>query len=68
MAITVFLAGKHGVLRDGLCLLIEAQSDMSVAGQAANGREAVRRLRPDVALLDSALPELNGNMAFAALG
>jgi len=63
MAISVFLAGKHGVVRDGLCLLLEAQSDMRVAGQAANGREAVqavRRLRPDVALLDSALPELNG--------
>jgi DNA-binding NarL/FixJ family response regulator len=63
MAITVFLADKHGVVRDGLSLLLEAQSDISVAGQAANGRDAVRavrRLRPDVVLMDSALPELNG--------
>ena len=63
MAITVFLADKHGVVRDGLSLLLEAQSDISVAGQAANGRDAVRavrHLRPDVVLIDSALPELNG--------
>ena len=63
MSITVFLADDHAVVRDGLRVLLEAQPDIRVAGDAANGRETVRqvvRLRPDVAVLDIAMPELNG--------
>ncbi len=63
MAITVFLADMHGVVRDGLCLLLEAQADISVVGNAATGREAVREVRrlcPDVVLMDIAMPELSG--------
>ncbi len=63
MTITVFLADSHGVVRDGLCLLLQAQDDIRVIGNAANGREAVRevrRLRPDTVLMDTAMPELSG--------
>ncbi len=63
MSITVFLADDHAVVRDGLRFLLEAQQDIEVVGDAANGREAVRlvtQLRPDVVILDIAMPELNG--------
>src|SRR5438874_1839347 len=60
---TVVLADDHTVVRDGLRVLLEAQSDISVVGDAANGREAVRlalQLHPDVVVMDIAMPELNG--------
>ncbi len=63
MTITVLLADDHAVVRDGLRLLLEAQGDIKVVGDAANGREAVhqvKRLRPDVVVMDIAMPELNG--------
>jgi DNA-binding NarL/FixJ family response regulator len=63
MGINVFLADDHAVVRDGLRCLLEAQSDIHVIGDAANGREAVRQVRqlkPDVVLMDIAMPELNG--------
>jgi DNA-binding NarL/FixJ family response regulator len=63
MSITVFLADDHAVVRDGLRSLLEAQPDIRVVGDAANGREAVRQvvqLCPDVVVLDIAMPELNG--------
>ena len=63
MTIRIFLADDHAVLRDGLHYLLDAQPDLQVVGDAGNGREAVRRcaqLHPDVALLDIAMPELNG--------
>jgi DNA-binding NarL/FixJ family response regulator len=63
MTITVFLADDHAVVRDGLRLLLEEQGDIKVIGDAANGREAVhqvKQLRPDVVVMDIAMPELNG--------
>jgi DNA-binding NarL/FixJ family response regulator len=63
MAIQVLLADDHAVVRDGLRFLLEAQGDISVVGNAANGREAVRKvkeLKPDVVIMDIAMPELNG--------
>ena len=63
MSITVFLADDHAVVRDGLSMLLEAQPDLQVIGTAADGRDAVRQaaqLGPDVAILDIAMPELNG--------
>jgi RNA polymerase sigma factor (sigma-70 family) len=63
VSITVFLADDHAVVRDGLRALLEVQPDMRVIGDAANGRETVRRvarLCPDVVVLDIAMPELNG--------
>jgi len=63
MTIKIMLADDHGIVRAGLHLLIEAQADLVVVGEVANGRDAVHeagRLRPDVAVLDIAMPELNG--------
>jgi DNA-binding NarL/FixJ family response regulator len=63
MAIRVFLADDHAVVRDGLRLLLEAQADISVVGEAADGRQTVRQIRqscPDVVVMDIAMPELNG--------
>jgi DNA-binding NarL/FixJ family response regulator len=63
MSITVFIADDHAVVRDGLRYLLEAQDDLRVIGDAADGRSAVRQvaqLRPDVAIVDVAMPGLNG--------
>jgi DNA-binding NarL/FixJ family response regulator len=63
MAIRVVLADDHTVVRDGLRLILEAEGDISVVGDGANGREAVslvRKLSPNVVIMDIAMPELNG--------
>lgn len=63
MSITVVLADDHAVVRDGLRLLLEAQQDIKVIGQAANGRQTLqlaKDLCPDIVILDIAMPELNG--------
>jgi len=63
VTIRVFLADDHGVVREGLRLLLESQQDFVVVGEAANGLDAVRdvlQLRPDVVVLDIAMPGLNG--------
>jgi DNA-binding NarL/FixJ family response regulator len=57
--IRVLIADDHAVLRAGLKLLIGAESDMEVVGEAADGPEAVRRAQttsPDVVLLDLSMP------------
>ena len=62
-AISVVLADDHAIVRDGLRMILEAQGDITVVGDAADGRQAVRliqQLRPDVAVIDIAMPELNG--------
>jgi DNA-binding NarL/FixJ family response regulator len=61
--ITVILADDHPVVRDGLCFLLNAQSDIKVVGTADNGHEAVQlaeKLNPNVAVMDIAMPLLNG--------
>ena len=61
--ITVFLADDHKVLRDGLVMLLEVDPKISVIGQCPNGLEVVehiRRLKPDVVVLDITLPGLSG--------
>ena len=61
--ITVLLAEDHVIVRQGLCNLLEAEGHSTVIGQAQTGREAVElaaRLRPDVILMDIAMPVLNG--------
>ncbi len=63
MSIRLFLADDHAVVREGLRLLLESEGDVTVVGDAADGREAVRRvkqLRPDVVHMDVGMPELNG--------
>ena len=63
MTIRVLVADDHAVIRDGLRYLLQAQGDMTVVGDAADGRQAVRlaqQLSPDVVVMDIAMPELNG--------
>lgn len=64
--IRVLLAEDHNVVREGLRLLLSAQPDMEVIGEARNGLEAVESARkncPDVAVLDISMPELDGLQA-----
>ena len=61
--ITVLLADDHTVVRQGLRALLEAEEDMTVVGEAENGRQAVqmaKRLQPEVVVMDIAMPQLNG--------
>jgi len=63
MTISVFLADDHRVLRDGLRILLESQDDIRVVGDAENGNKAIEgitNLKPDVAVMDITMPELNG--------
>ena len=61
--ITVLLAEDHLVVRQGLRTLLAAESDMEVIGETNSGRETVQqtlKLRPDVVVMDIAMPQLNG--------
>src|SRR5467141_4788645 len=61
--ITVLIADDHSVVREGLASLISRKADMTVIGEAGNGREAVdlwKQHNPDVTLLDLRMPELDG--------
>ena len=60
---TIVLADDHHVVRQSFRLLLEAEPDFHVLGEAASGLEAielVERLRPDVVIVDVMMPELNG--------
>ena len=61
--ISVLLAEDHEIVREGLKLLVSAQGDMKVVGEANNGITAwqkAKELRPCVVVMDVSLPELNG--------
>jgi DNA-binding NarL/FixJ family response regulator len=61
--IRILLADDHAVVRQGFKMILAAQPDMEIVGEAANGREAVElaeQLRPDVVVMDVSMPELNG--------
>jgi two-component system response regulator NreC len=63
MKIRILLADDHTILRAGLRMMLNAQSDMEVIGEAQDGRQAlqeVQRLQPDVVLMDITMPDLNG--------
>lgn len=68
--IRLLLADDHPVVRDGLKGMLASQPDMEVAGEAANGEEAVAlaaRLRPDVVLLDLRMPLMDGVAAIRGI-
>ena len=61
--ITVLLAEDHTIVREGFRKMLELETGLEVAGEAEDGRQAValaKRLRPDVVLMDIAMPQLNG--------
>lgn len=63
MSIRVVIADDQEIVRTGLGLILDAQPDIEVVGQAADGREALalaRSLRPDVCLFDIRMPGLDG--------
>ena len=63
MKTRILLADDHAILRAGLAMLIEAESDLAVVAEAADGIEAVektRALKPDIVILDLTMPGLSG--------
>jgi two-component system, NarL family, response regulator NreC len=61
--IRILLADDHGVVRQGFKMILDAEPDMEIVGEAGNGREAIEladQLKPDVVVMDVAMPELNG--------
>jgi DNA-binding NarL/FixJ family response regulator len=63
MTIRVLLADDHAMMRDGLKALLAASQGISVVAEVSNGRDAVRHiqeLKPDVAIIDISMPDLNG--------
>ncbi|MBG0820370.1 response regulator transcription factor [Planomonospora sp. ID91781] len=70
MSIRVVVADDQEIVRTGLTMILDAQPDIEVVGEAADGRRAVelaRRLRPDVCLFDIRMPGLDGIAATRAL-
>lgn len=62
-AIRVLLADDHAVVRRGFRMLLSAQPDIEVVGEASNGREAAEMaaaLQPEIVIMDVSMPELNG--------
>ena len=69
-ALRVLIADDHPVVREGLAALINRRPDMTVVAEMSNGREAVEQFflhRPDVALLDLRMPEMDGVEVIAAI-
>lgn len=59
----ILIADDHELIREGLKALLQAHENWKVCGEAVNGRQAVEmacRMKPDVAILDISMPELNG--------
>ena len=70
MSVRVLLADDQALVRAGFSMILDAQPDLQVVGEAADGREAVDlagRLRPDVVLMDIRMPHLDGIAATAAI-
>jgi len=61
--VRILIAEDHETVREGLKLILSAQSDIEVVGEASDGRAAVehaKKLNPDIVLMDVSMPELNG--------
>lgn len=67
----IVLADDHSIVRSGFRMILAAQPDLDVVGEAANGREAVdsaASLQPDIVVMDVSMPELNGIEATRRIG
>jgi DNA-binding NarL/FixJ family response regulator len=61
--IKILLVDDHQLFRDGLKNILDKKSNMTVIAQASNGRDAVKicaKLKPDVAIIDVSMPDMNG--------
>ena len=68
--IRILIAEDHAIVRDGLTAVLDFEGDMSVVGHAKNGLEAVaqyRKLKPNVILMDLAMPEMDGVVAISQI-
>jgi DNA-binding NarL/FixJ family response regulator len=68
--IRVLTVDDHPLLREGVAVLIDTQSDMQLIGEASNGREALEQFRthhPDITLMDLQMPEMSGIDAISAI-
>jgi DNA-binding NarL/FixJ family response regulator len=68
--IRILTVDDHPLLREGIAAVIEGQPDMTLVAEATNGREAIesfRNHRPDVALMDLRMPDMNGIEAIRAI-
>jgi DNA-binding NarL/FixJ family response regulator len=68
--IRILVVDDHPVVRQGVAGLVDRQPDMSIVGQASNGREAIQQFRthhPDLVLMDMQMPEMNGLDALMAI-
>jgi DNA-binding NarL/FixJ family response regulator len=68
--IRILAVDDHLVLRQGIAALVGGQADMSLVGEASNGREAMQQFRvhhPDITLMDLQMPEMNGLDAIIAI-
>ena len=68
--IRILVVDDHPVVRQGVAGLVGGQADMTIVGQASNGREAIQQFRahhPDIVLMDLQMPEMNGLDALMAI-
>ena len=68
--IRILVVDDHPIVREGVAALVGGQSEMSIVGQASNGREAIQQFRaqhPDITLMDIQMPVMNGVDALIAI-
>jgi DNA-binding NarL/FixJ family response regulator len=61
--IRIYIADDHTIVRDGLAVMLQVHSDITVVGSGSDGRQAVKeieQLHPDIVIMDIAMPNLNG--------
>jgi DNA-binding NarL/FixJ family response regulator len=69
-AIRILTVDDHVLVREGIALLVSTEPDLTLVGEAANGREAIQQFRahrPDVTLMDLQMPEMTGLDAITAI-